>query len=147
MEVILKRAYKKLGQKGDVVSVKAGYGRNYLIPKGIAMVADLGNKKVILENARQAASKSLKLKEIAQELVRTLDSCKVVVKAKVGEEGKIFGSVTALQISKSLKEQGIVVDYNKIALDSPIKQVGAHKAILYLHEEVTYILNFNVVAL
>ena len=145
MEVILKRAYKTLGNKGDTVSVKAGYARNYLIPQGLAVVANEVHKKVALENARQATNKMLKLKADAEALLPRLTAAKVVVAAKVGEGGKIFGSVTPLQIAKSLKEQGIGLDYTKITIEMPIKQVGTYEAVLALHETVSYTLRFDVV--
>ncbi|TSJ81341.1 MAG: 50S ribosomal protein L9 [Candidatus Cardinium sp.] len=145
MEVILKRAYKTLGNKGDTVLVKAGYARNYLIPQGLAVVANEAHKKVALENARQATHKMLKLKANAEALLPLLTAAKVVVAAKVGEGGKIFGSVTPLQIAKSLKEQGISLDYTKITIEVPIKQIGTYQAVLALHETVAYTLTFEVV--
>ncbi|WP_419241733.1 50S ribosomal protein L9 [Cardinium endosymbiont of Nabis limbatus] len=145
MEVILKGAYKTLGNKGDIVSVKAGYARNYLIPQGLAVVANAVHRKIALENAKQAAHKISKLKADAEALLPLLTAAKVVVAAKVGEGGKIFGSITPLQIAKSLKTQGIGIDYTKIAIEQPIKQVGAYQAVLTLHETVTYTLHFNVV--
>ena len=147
MEIILKRDYKNLGSKGEVVVVKPGYARNFLIPRNIASLADEGSKKVIMENSRQAALKSLKLKEEAQALVAKLEGMSVLIRVKIGEEGKVFGSVTALQISKALKEQGIAVDHTAISLEAPIKQVGDYKAQLTLHPEVVYTLNFTVSSL
>lgn len=145
MEVILKRVHKTLGNKGDIVSVKAGYARNYLIPEGLAVVANEMHRKVARENAKQAAHKMLKLKADAEALLPLLAAAKVVVRAKVGEGGKIFGSITPLQIAKVLKEQGIIVDYTKIAIDLPIKQIGNYQAVLALHEGVSYTLTFDVV--
>ncbi|WP_342265691.1 50S ribosomal protein L9 [Cardinium endosymbiont of Philonthus spinipes] len=145
MEVILKRVHKTLGNKGDIVSVKAGYARNYLIPEGLAVVANEMHRKVAQENAKQAAHKMLKLKADAEALLPLLAAAKVVVRAKVGEGGKIFGSITPLQIAKVLKEQGIIVDYTKIAIDLPIKQIGNYQAVLALHEGVSYTLTFDVV--
>lgn len=145
MEVILKSAHRTLGNKGDIVSVKAGYARNYLIPEGLAVVANAVHKKIASENAKQAAHKALKLKANAEALLPLLTAAKVVVGAKAGEGGKIFGSVTPLQIAKSLKEQGIIVDYTKIAIELPIKQIGTYQAVLALHETVSYTLTFDVV--
>ncbi|WP_243017863.1 MULTISPECIES: 50S ribosomal protein L9 [Candidatus Cardinium] len=145
MEVILNNAHKTLGKKGDIVSVKAGYARNYLIPEGLAVVANSINKKVALENAKQASHKVSKLKADAEALLPLLEAVKVVITAKVGEGGKIFGSVTPLQIAKALKEKGIVVDYTKINIQLPIKQVGTYQAVLPLHETVSYTLTFDVV--
>ncbi|MBX9890304.1 MAG: 50S ribosomal protein L9 [Amoebophilaceae bacterium] len=146
MEIILTNAYKKLGKKGDTVAVKPGYARNYLIPKGLAILASKANKKIVVENNRQAAAKKLKLKENAQHLLPILADCKIVLMAKVGKEDKIFGSITPLQISKSLKEKNILVDYTKIHLVNPVKTLGVHQAELILHEEVSYLLNFQVIA-
>lgn len=144
MEVILTSEHKKLGKKGDIVTVEAGYGRNYLIPQALAVVANRGNKKVAFENAKQSASRALKLKADAQALLAVLAAAKIVVRAKVGEGGKIFGSITPLQIAKVLKEQGIVVDYSRIHLDMSIKEIGTYQATLALHEEVSYMLKFDV---
>lgn len=148
MEVILKSSYPKLGKRGDMVTVKAGYGRNYLIPQGIAVTASQANKKQALEDAKQAAAKALKLKADAQALVASIDRVKVIVKMKVGEKGYIFGSVTPLQIAKALKAVDIVVHYNQIHLDveAPIKTVGNYQATLVLHEEISYKLAFQVVS-
>ncbi|TDG94995.1 50S ribosomal protein L9 [Cardinium endosymbiont of Culicoides punctatus] len=145
MEVILKSEYNKLGKKGDIITVKPGYGRNFLIPQGIAIVANKGNKKVALENAKQAERRTLMLKERAKELLVVLERAKIVIKAKVGERGKIFGSITPLQISKALKVQGIEVDYNNINLEVVIKEIGTYQAELFLHKEISYQLNFNVI--
>ncbi|MCT4697303.1 MAG: 50S ribosomal protein L9 [Candidatus Cardinium sp.] len=145
MEVILQRVHKTLGNKGAIVSVKAGYARNYLIPEGLAVVASDMHKKVALENAKQAAHKILKLKADAEALLPLLAATKVVVPAKVREGGKIFGSITPLQIAKSLKEQGIAIDYAKIRIELPIKQTGTYQAMLSLHETVSYTLTFDVV--
>lgn len=145
MEIILKDAHKTLGNKGDIVSVKAGYARNYLIPKGLAVVANDINKKIAIENAKQATHKVLKLKADAEAMLPLLASAKVVVGAKVGEGGKIFGSITPLQIAKSLKAQGIGVDYAKIDIGQPIKQIGSYQAVLTLHKEISYTLTFEVV--
>lgn len=147
MEVLLKAECPFLGRKGDIVAVKPGYARNYLIPKGLAVVADQGVKKVALENAKQAASKAVKQKADAQALLANLVACNLVLKAKVGEGGRIFGSVTPLQLSRALKEQGIVLDYACITLDGPIKTIGAYQATVALHEEVACALRFNVVPL
>ncbi|CDG49782.1 50S ribosomal protein L9 [Cardinium endosymbiont of Bemisia tabaci] len=145
MEVILKTAYKTLGNKGDIVSVKAGYARNYLIPEGLAVVANVTNKKIAFENAKQVAQKKLKLKADAEALLPLLRSAKVVIAAKVGEGGKIFGSITPLQIAKALKAKDIGVDHTKITIEDPIKQIGNYQAVLTLHETVSYTLTFDVV--
>ncbi|MDD9139475.1 MAG: 50S ribosomal protein L9 [Candidatus Cardinium sp.] len=146
MEIILKSAYKALGKKGDIVTVKPGYGRNYLIPQGIAVVANETNRKVAAEDARQAAGKTLKLKTDAQGMAAYLTTIKVVLRAKVGEGGYIFGAITPLQIAQALKEKNVMVDYTNIKLPVAIKQLGSYQATLTLHEMVTYTLHFDVVA-
>ena len=146
MEVILKKDFKGLGHKNDTVKVKAGYGRNYLIPQGFAVVANEVNKKIALENIRQAAHKVAKLKEEAEALATQLDQLTMVITAKAGARGKIFGAVTPLQLADALKAQGILVDRKAISFAKPVKELGAHEATLTLHKEVTHTLKFKVVA-
>src|SRR5690606_9018998 len=104
MEVILKDDIKGLGYKNDTVNVKPGYGRNYLIPRGYAIIANSSNKKSVNENIRQAAHKAEKLKKDAVAISEKISNLSLVIPAKVGESGKIFGAVTVLQLSDSLKE-------------------------------------------
>ncbi|MCG8340145.1 MAG: 50S ribosomal protein L9 [Cytophagales bacterium] len=146
MEVILKEDIKGLGNKNEIVKVKPGYGENYLIPKGFAIIADAANKKVIAENVRQAAHKAAKIKQEAEGLAKKLDQLIIKIPAKVGEKGKIFGAVTALQISEALKAQGIAVDRKQISFNMPIKMLGTYEASLALHKEFIYPLKFTVVA-
>src|SRR4051812_6581758 len=115
MEVILKEDYKGLGYKNDIVKVKAGHGRNFLIPRGFAIIANDSNKKVAQENTRQAAHKAEKLKKDALTQVEKLGSLVLEIAAKVGESGKIFGAITSLQISDALKDKGITIDRKKIS--------------------------------
>lgn len=146
MEVILKKDLRGLGHKNDTVQVKPGYGRNYLIPKGLAMIANEVNKKVALENIRQAAHKTAKLKEEAQALAAQLDTLTVEVTAKAGDNGKIFGSITTTQLAESLKSHRIVVDRRDISFEKPVKELGSHEASVALHKEVIHTLQFRVVA-
>ena len=146
MEVILKKDFKGLGHKNDTVKVKAGYGRNYLIPQGFAVVANEVNKKIALENIRQAAHKVAKLKEEAEALAMQLDQLTIAITAKARNSGKIFGAVTPLQLADALKVQGILVDRKAISFDKPVKELGAHEATLTLHKEVTHTLKFKVLA-
>ena len=111
---------------------------NYLIPKGFAIIADAANKKVIAENVRQAAHKAAKIKQEAEGLAKKLDQLIIKIPAKVGEKGKIFGAVTALQISEALKAQGIAVDRKQISFNMPIKMLGTYEASLALHKEFIY---------
>lgn len=146
MEVILKEDLRGLGHKNDTVKVKPGYGRNYLIPKGVAMVANEVNKKIALENTRQAAHKMARLKDEAQALTTRIDQLTIEVSAKSGDNGKIFGSVTTLQLAESLKRQGIVVDRKDISFEKPVKELGSHEAQILLHKEVTHTLHFRVIS-
>jgi len=128
MEVILKDDVKGLGYKNDTVTVKPGFGRNYLIPQGLAVIADKSNKKVVAENIRQAAHKADKIKNDAQEIANSIGDITFEIPAKVGETGKIFGSVTTLQISDALKAKGIEVDRKRISFDQDVKTAGEYTA-------------------
>lgn len=146
MKVILKKDFKGLGYKNDQVKVKPGYGRNFLIPQGVAMVASEANKKVALENARQTAHKVAKSKQDALAVAAQLDQLTIVVEAKVGEQGRTFGSVTALQLAEALKEQGVWVDRRDIRFKAAVKTTGTHQAMVTLHKEVVHPFSFQVVA-
>ncbi|WP_242927055.1 50S ribosomal protein L9 [Pontibacter vulgaris] len=146
MEVILKDDVKGLGYKNDIVAVKPGYGRNYLIPQGLAVIADKVNKKIVAENVRQAAHKAEMFKNNAQELANSLTDVVVELTAKVGETGKIFGSVTTLQLSEALKAKGFDIDRKRISFDQDVKTAGEYTATLNLHKEVKPQIRFNVVA-
>ena len=146
MEVILKDDVKGLGYKNDIVQVKPGYGRNYLIPQGLAVIADKSSRKVVAENIRQAAHKAEKVKNDAQELANNIGGTTLEIPAKVGETGKIFGSVTTLQLSEALKAKGYDVDRKRISFDQDVKTAGEYTATLNLHKEVKHQINFNVVA-
>ena len=146
MEVILKDDVKGLGYKNDTVTVKPGYGRNYLIPQGLAVIASTANKKVVAENIRQAAHKAEKIQNDAQELANSIGDITLEIPAKVGESGKIFGSVTTLQISDALKAKGFDVDRKRISFDQEVKSAGEYTASLNLHKEVKHQVKFNVVA-
>jgi large subunit ribosomal protein L9 len=146
MEVILTQNIQGLGYKNDVVKVKDGYGRNFLIPKGFAMIANKSNMKMINENIKQAAHKAEKIKNDAMELAAKIGGVMIEVGAKVGESGKIFGAVTTLQISDGLKEKGIDVDRKQISFPEQPKEVGEFVALIDLHKEVKHELKFKVVA-
>ncbi|GAA4375243.1 50S ribosomal protein L9 [Hymenobacter koreensis] len=146
MEVILKDDVKGLGYKNDIVSVKPGYGRNYLLPQGIAVLADKTNKKIVAENVRQAAHKADKIKGDAQGLADRIGDTTIEVPAKVGESGRIFGRVTTLQIADALKAKGFDVDRKRISLDSEPASIGEYTATIDLHREVKHKLRVNVVA-
>ena len=146
MEVILKQDIKKLGEKDEIVNVKPGYGRNYLIPQGFASLATESAKKVLAENIRQAQFKQAKIKKDAENLAGKLTETKLVIGAKAGENGKIFGAVNALQIAEALKKLGYEVDRRRITFENEVKFVGEHTANLNLHKVVKIQITFDVVA-
>lgn len=146
MEVILKEDIKGLGYKNDVVKVKPGHGRNYLIPRGYAIIANASNKKIVAENTKQAAHKAEKIKTEAQSMADKIGNIMLEIPAKVGESGKIFGAITTLQISDALKDKGYTVDRKKIAFKTEVKEVGEFIALLDLHKEVKHEVKFKVVA-
>jgi large subunit ribosomal protein L9 len=143
MQVILRTDIAGLGYKNDVVDVKAGYGRNYLIPQGFAVMATDSNKKQLAENLKQAAHKAEKLKKDAEDLAAAIGDITLDIAAKVGDSGKIFGRVTSIQISDALKAKGFDVDRKKITIED-VKVVGVYKAMLDLHKEVKHAVNVSV---
>lgn len=145
MEIILKTDIKGLGYKNDLVEVKPGYGRNYLIPQGYAVLATNSNKKILAENIKQAAHKAEKIKTEAEELAVKLANLTLEIKAKIGESGKIFGKVTTLQISDALSEKGINIDRKKISINMPVQGAGEFEAEVDLHREVKSNVKFVVV--
>ncbi|AQG79546.1 50S ribosomal protein L9 [Spirosoma montaniterrae] len=145
MEIILKTDIAGLGYKNDTVTVKPGYGRNYLIPQGFAMMATPSNKKVVAENIRQAAHKVEKIRNDAQALAEKIGELTLTIPAKAGESGKIFGRVTSTQIADALREKGFDIDRKKIAIDE-VKNLGTYTASLDLHKEVKHKVTVDVVA-
>ena len=146
MEVILNDDVKGVGYKNDTVTVKPGFGRNYLIPQGLAVIADKSNKKIVAENIRQAAHKADKIKGDAQAIADKIGDTTLEIAAKMGESGKIFGAVTTLQISDALKAKGVDVDRKKISFDQEVKTAGEYTATINLHKEVKHQVRFNVVS-
>jgi len=146
MELILKQDIKNLGEKDDVVNVRPGFGRNYLIPKGYATLATESAKKVLAENLKQASFKQDKIKNDATEIAAKLEGIKLSIGAKAGETGKIFGSVNTIQIADALKKEGFDVDRRRITFDAEPKFVGEYTANLNLHKEVKVKVAFEVVA-
>ena len=146
MELILKQDIKNLGEKDGVVTVKAGYGRNYLIPQGFAAMATISAKKVLAENLKQAAFKQDKIKKDADAIATRLEGIKLSIGAKAGESGKIFGSVNTIQIADALKKEGFEVDRRRITFETEPKFVGEYIANLNLHKEVKVKIPFEVVA-
>ena len=146
MEIILKQDVTGLGYKNDIVKVKAGYGNNYLIPNGYALIANDSNKRLVKENVRQAAHKAAKLKQDAEALAARVGDLTVELGAKAGESGKIFGAVTALQIADALKAKGFDIDRKRVHLKENPKQVGTYNVTLDLHKEVKHEIKVKVVA-
>ncbi|MCF0191660.1 MAG: 50S ribosomal protein L9 [Marinilabiliaceae bacterium] len=147
MEVILKTDVAQLGHKDDIISVKPGYGRNYLIPKGIAILATDSAKKVLAESLKQRAHKLAKIKQDAEELAAKMEGLKLSIGAKASSTGKIFGSVNTIQISEALAKAGFQIDRKIILIkDEAIKDLGSYKATIKLHREVKVDIDFDVVA-
>lgn len=148
MEVILKQDVPKLGFKDDMLTVKNGFATNYLIPKGLAILAVSSEKKKLAETIRQRAFKEEKVKKEAEKLADKLKDIEVKIGAKTGTSGKIFGSVNALQIAEAIKEQfDIEVDRKKILVDGDsIKELGSYTAKINLHKEVRIDIKFEVIS-
>ena len=145
MEIILIQDVANLGYKNDIVKVRDGYGRNYLLPNKLAIIANESNRKQLAENLKQQAHKLAKLLADAQALAEKLANIVITVPVKANEDGKIFGTVTTQQIADALKAQEIEVDKKVITVE-PIKQVGEYEATARLHREVKATIKINVVA-
>ena len=148
MEIILKQDVQNLGYTNDILKVKNGYARNYLIPKGFAVAANETNRKIFAENVKQKSFKEEKIKKEAQSLATRLENLSVRIGAKAATTGKIFGSVNNIQIADAIKEQhNIEVDRKKISIiGDHIKEVGNYKAIINLHKESKVEIALEVVA-
>ena len=148
MDIILKQDIANLGYKNDIVTVKPGYGRNYLIPNGMAILATERNRKILAEEMRQQAHKEEKIKNEAMDKAKALEGLKLRIPAKAAATGKIFGSVNNIMIANAIKEAtNIDVDRKQITLDNEaIKEVGEYKAKLRLHKEVQVDVDFEVFA-
>ncbi|GAB3929805.1 50S ribosomal protein L9 [Mucilaginibacter myungsuensis] len=146
MEVILKQDIKNLGEKDDIVNVKPGYGRNFLIPQGLAHLATPSARKVLAENIKQAQFKQEKIRKDADAIAAKLEGVKLSIGAKAGESGKIFGAINTIQVADALKKQGFEVDRRRITFETEPKFVGEYVANLNLHKEVKVQVPFEVVA-
>ena len=146
MKVILKEDVQGLGYKDDVVEVKSGYGRNYLIPTGKAVIATPSALKILAENQRQRAHKLAKIKADAEAVAKTLEGVALTIGAKTSATGTIFGSVNAIQIAEALEKLGHTVDRKLIILKESIKEVGKYTATIQFHKEVAVEIPFEVVA-
>lgn len=148
MEIILKQDVPNLGFKDDILTVKDGYARNFLIPQGMAMLAVSSEKKKLAETLKQRAFKEDKVKKEAEKLADKMADIHVKIGAKAGTTGKIFGSVNSLQIAEAIKKQfDIDIDRKKILVDGDsVKEVGVYKAKVNLHKEVRFDIKFEVIA-
>lgn len=146
MKIILKEDINNLGYKDDVVEVKSGYGRNYLIPQGKAVIATPAALKVLAEDQRQRAHKFAKIKADAEAVAASLEGVALTIGAKTSATGTIFGSVNALQIAEALEKLGHNIDRKLIVLKENVKEVGKYNATIKLHKEVSVEIPFEVVA-
>ena len=146
MEIILKEDVINLGYKNDIVNVKSGYGRNYLIPTGKAVIASPAAKKMLAEELKQRAHKLEKIKKDAEELAAKLEGVSLTIATKVSSTGTIFGSVGNIQIADELAKVGHNIDRKLIVVKDSVKEVGHYKAVIKLHKEVSVEIPFEVVA-
>ena len=146
MKIILKENVNNLGYKDDVVEVKNGYARNYLIPQGKAILATSSALKVLAENQRQRAHKLAKIKADAESIAASLEGVSLTIPAKTSSTGTIFGSVNAIQIADALEQLGHNIDRKIINIKSAVKEVGKYTATINLHKEVQVEIPFEVVA-
>ena len=146
IEVILREDIKTLGRAGEMVRVKPGYARNYLLPQGLAYEATEGNKKRIAAETRVKSTRNQAERTEAERFAATLSEVTLTLSGKAGEEGKLFGSITSQDIADALARQGYTVDRRRIELEHPIKSTGAHTVAVRLHPEVNAELRVSVVA-
>ena len=146
MEIILRKNVDKLGYKDDIVDVKPGYALNFLIPQGYAIVANKSTKKAQEEVLRQRSHKEEKIREEAQEIANKIEGLEIKIGAKVGENGRIFGSINTVQLSEVLKAEGVEVDRKSLKiLEEPIKEIGTYTAKANLHKTITAEFKFEVI--
>ena len=145
MEIILREDIDKLGARGQVVKVAAGYARNYLLPKRLAVPASEANKKIVEQERQAHLRRETKLKGEAEDLAKIVGSVTVTIAQKAGENEQLFGSVTAKDIAEALEKQNLTIDRRKIQLDEPIRQLGEYKITVRLHREVPVEITVKVV--
>lgn len=145
MKVILKDDIKKVGKMGDIVNVADGYARNYLIPRGLAVEANTKNIKSMEHEKRIIHDKARRIKNSSQNLASRISAMTLVIKAKAGDEDKLFGSVTNMDVVEALKNEGVEIDKKKVLLEEPIKRLGSYSVNVKLHPEVIIQLNIQVV--
>jgi len=144
MEVILREDIDKLGNRGEVVKVAAGYARNFLLPKRLAVAATDSNRKIVEQERQAHLRKEVKLASEAQDLAKLIGALSVNIARKAGENDQLFGSVTANDVADALAQQNYTIDRRKIQLDDPIRTLGEHKVPVRLHREVTAEVTVNV---
>ncbi len=145
MQVILQEDIPNLGDAGDIVTVKDGYGRNFLLPNEKAVIADQGNMKQLAHNKRVVAAKQQKVKIAAESIAKKLKGISISLERESGDEGKLFGSVTSSDIASMLSKQGVDVDRHKIRMESPLKEIGNYDVTVRLHSEVSGNIKVSVV--
>ena len=146
MEIILKEDVQNLGYKDDIVKVKDGYGRNYLIPTGKAVIASESARKVLAENQKQRAHKLAKIKADAEALAKKLEGLTLTIGTKTSSSGVIFGSVNSIQIAEALEKEGFTIDRKIIVIKDNIKEIGNYTAVIRLHKEVSPVVKLVVVS-
>ncbi|MEK7333124.1 MAG: 50S ribosomal protein L9 [Nitrospirota bacterium] len=145
MKVILKEDVKNLGKMGDIITVAEGHARNFLLPKKLAVEALTENIKALEHQKKMIQEKAKKVKNVSQDLANRISSLTLSIKAKAGEEDKIFGSITSMDIAAALKNEGIDIDKKKISLEEPIKRLGSYAVSIKIHTEISAQLNISVV--
>ena len=145
MKVILKEDVKNLGTSGSIVNVANGYARNYLIPLNLAVEAKVKNLKALEHEKRTIEERARKLRGVTSDLAGKLSATEIVISAKAGEEEKLFGSITSMDIAEALRAKGFEIDKKKIVLDEPIKRLGIFTVNIKLHADITAHMNVTVV--
>src|SRR6516165_1697408 len=145
MEVILREDVEKLGNRGEVVKVAAGYARNFLLPRRLAVAATEANRKIVEQERQAHLRKEAKLKSEAEDLSKLMTGVSVTIMQKAGENDQLFGSVTSKDVADALEAKNFTIDRRKVQLDEPIKQLGEHKVAVRLHRDVTAEVTVNVV--
>jgi large subunit ribosomal protein L9 len=146
MQIILKEDVANLGYKDDIITVKDGYGRNFLIPQGKAVIASESAKKVLAENLKQRTHKLAKVRENAEKLSEKLAGVTLTIGAKTSSTGTIFGSVSNIQIAEALSKQGFEIERKTIYLKESVKEIGSYKALIKLHKDLSVEIPFEVIS-
>ena len=146
MKVILNEDVKNLGKMGSVINVSAGYARNFLVPKNLAVEANIKNIKALEHEKRKIAERAKKVIKSNQEIAEKISSMTITLKAKAGEEERLFGSITTMDIANAIKVQGLDIDRKKIMLDDPIKRLGSYTVGIKIQPDINASLNVNVIS-